>query len=76
VYSLHKTSTRAHIQRLAERELHASSAKVIAELRFDLPSTMKFHQKKSVDIEVDLWRFVVPQAESGGDDPPAWFNQS
>ncbi|CAB0036214.1 unnamed protein product [Trichogramma brassicae] len=32
-------------------------AKVLAELRYDLPSTYKFHKKKSVDIEVDFIRF-------------------
>ena len=30
---------------------------VVAELRFDLPSTYKFHKQKSVDIEVDFIRF-------------------
>ena len=31
---------------------------VLAELRYDLPSTYKFHKKASVDIEVDFIRFV------------------
>nr|XP_055163723.1 rRNA N6-adenosine-methyltransferase METTL5 [Nyctereutes procyonoides] len=30
---------------------------IIAELRYDLPASYKFHKKKSVDIEVDLIRF-------------------
>ena len=30
---------------------------VVAELRFDLPATYKFHKQKSVDIEVDFMRF-------------------
>ena len=34
-------------------------AQVLAELRYDLPKTMSFHKKKSVDVEVDLWRFEV-----------------
>jgi len=29
---------------------------VIAELRYDLQASYKFHKKKSVDIEVDLIR--------------------
>ena len=41
------------------RQLGASSADVLAELRYDLPATMRFHKQKSVDIEVDLWRFEV-----------------
>lgn len=34
-------------------------AEVLAELKYDLPSTYKFHKRKSVDIDVDLYRFVV-----------------
>lgn len=60
VYSLHKSSTREFIQRLAERELRATSAEVLAQLRYDLPASYKFHKQKSKDIEVDLWRFEVP----------------
>ncbi len=30
---------------------------VVAELRYDLPKTYKFHKKKSVDVEVDFIRF-------------------
>lgn len=33
------------------------SMEVMAELRFDLPATYRFHKQKSVDIEVDLIRF-------------------
>lgn len=63
VYSLHKSSTRAHIARVAERELRAEAAEVIAQLRYDLPATYAFHKDKSRDIEVDLWRFEVPQRQ-------------
>eukprot|EP00798_Chlamydomonas_sp_ICE-L_P020578 gene20578-27374_t len=59
VYSLHKTLTRAHIQKVAERDLGAASAKVLAEMKYNLPASMKFHKQKSVDIAVDLWRFEV-----------------
>ncbi|XP_041117850.1 rRNA N6-adenosine-methyltransferase METTL5 [Polyodon spathula] len=57
VYSLHKTSTREHIQKKA----HDWKVKmeVIAELRYDLPASYKFHKKKSVDIEVDFIRFSM-----------------
>lgn len=60
IYSLHKSSTRDYIQRLATKELRAQSAEVLAQLRYDLPATYKFHKQKSKDIEVDLWRFEVP----------------
>ncbi|XP_010889229.1 rRNA N6-adenosine-methyltransferase METTL5 isoform X2 [Esox lucius] len=55
VYSLHKTSTRDHIQKKASD--WGVNMKVIAELRYDLPASYKFHKKKSVDIKVDFLRF-------------------
>ena len=65
VYSLHKRSTRRHVQRQAE--MWGSRASVVAELRYDLPSTYGFHRKSSVDIEVDLWRSVPGRPAA---DPP------
>ncbi|KAK6485085.1 rRNA N6-adenosine-methyltransferase METTL5-like [Huso huso] len=56
VYSLHKTSTREHIQKKADD--WKVKMEVIAELRYDLPASYKFHKKKSVDIEVDFIRFM------------------
>ncbi|GIL76698.1 hypothetical protein Vretifemale_6291 [Volvox reticuliferus] len=44
VYSLHKSSTREFIAKTAKRDLGASSAEVLAMLRYDLPPTMKFHR--------------------------------
>lgn len=44
VYTLHKSSTRAHIKRTADKELHAASSEVLAQLRFDLPATYTFHK--------------------------------
>ncbi|GMJ07418.1 hypothetical protein like AT4G28830 [Hibiscus trionum] len=67
VYSLHKTSTRDYIKRAALRDLNASSAEVLCELRFDVPQLYKFHKKKEVDIAVDLWRFV-PKRSRGKKD--------
>lgn len=61
IYSLHKTSTREHIGKIAVRDLKAKSAEVLAQLRYDLPATYKFHKQKSRDIEVDLWRFEVSE---------------
>ncbi|KAL2631282.1 hypothetical protein R1flu_015968 [Riccia fluitans] len=59
VYSLHKTSTREHVQRGALRDLKAKTAEVLCELRYDLPASYKFHKKREVDIAVDLWRFTI-----------------
>lgn len=60
IYSLHKSSTRAYIQKKAT-EL-GLEFEVVAELRYDLPASYKVHKKKSVDIEVDFLRFVKPPA--------------
>lgn len=57
VYSLHKSATRAYIKKKAEEM--GIQAEVIAELRYNLESTYKFHKKATVNIEVDCWRFDV-----------------
>lgn len=54
VYSLHKTSTRKHVTQFAENL--GGNVKVIAELKYNLINSYKFHKFKSVDIEVDLIR--------------------
>mmetsp|Transcript_17307 Transcript_17307/g.55490 ORF Transcript_17307/g.55490 Transcript_17307/m.55490 type:complete len:181 (+) Transcript_17307:290-832(+) len=64
VYSLHKSSTRAHIAKVAPK-MGAATADVIAELRYNLPASYKWHKEKDKDIEVDLWRFAMPQKEAG-----------
>ena len=56
VYSLHKTSTRQHILKKAEE--FNLSGEVVAELRYNLPKTYKFHKKASVDVQVDFFRFT------------------
>ena len=45
VYSLHKSSTRAHVARVAAGELRAASAEVLVQLRFDLPASYAFHRR-------------------------------
>jgi len=54
VYSLHKRSTRDFI--LQKIEEWGLTAEVVAELRWEIPQSYKFHKKKSVDIEVDFIR--------------------
>ncbi|XP_061712528.1 rRNA N6-adenosine-methyltransferase METTL5 [Cydia pomonella] len=58
VYSLHKSSTRTHIQKKIKE--WGVKGTVIAELRYDLPATYKFHKQQSRDIAVDLWRVHHP----------------
>ncbi|KAK3913513.1 rRNA N6-adenosine-methyltransferase METTL5 [Frankliniella fusca] len=59
VYSLHKTSTRDHV--LSKAEKWGAKGEVLAELRYDLPASYRFHKKQSVDIEVDFIRFSFPK---------------
>ena len=54
VYSLHKTATREHVKKKASE--WGVKLDVLAELRFDLAASYKFHRKKTVDIEVDFIR--------------------
>ncbi|KAK3233025.1 hypothetical protein CYMTET_56642 [Cymbomonas tetramitiformis] len=63
VYSLHKSSTRAHVLRVAETELGATKAEVVAEMRYDISASYKFHKEKSKDIAVDFLRFELPGRE-------------
>ncbi|XP_022254067.1 methyltransferase-like protein 5 isoform X2 [Limulus polyphemus] len=60
VYSLHKTATREHIRKKTKE--WGVNMEVISELRFDLPSSYKFHRQQSVDIEVDFIRFSFPSS--------------
>lgn len=57
VYSLHKSSTRAHV--LKQANMYGAKGEVLAQLKYDLPSTYKFHKKSSVDVEVDFYRFEL-----------------
>ncbi|KAL1131324.1 hypothetical protein AAG570_010942 [Ranatra chinensis] len=52
VYSLHKTSTRNHIVKKFE-----GRCQVLAQLRFNIDHSYKFHTRDSVDISVDLIKF-------------------
>lgn len=54
VYSLHKSSTREHIEKRAVA--WGTRPEVLAQLRFDVPAMYGFHRQASVDVEVDLWR--------------------
>lgn len=55
VYSLHKTSTRDFLKKKAVSL--GFNGEVLAEMKYALPKTMPFHKSKSVDIQVDFWRF-------------------
>lgn len=57
VYSFHKTSTRDFVSRVVNH--WGMNVEVVAQMKFDLPQTYKFHKEKSVDVEVDLIRVAV-----------------
>lgn len=59
VYSMHKSSTREYILRKAKESWGVDSVEVIAQLKFDLPATYKFHKKDKVTIDVDLLRLQI-----------------
>ena len=61
VYSLHKSSTRAHVEKIARVVFRAARAEVLAEMRYDLPRTYAHQREANVEIEVDLWRFEPPE---------------
>jgi len=63
VYSLHKSSTRAHLARVAAR-LGVGCA-LVAELSFPIPATYAFHRDEARDVAVDLLRFVKGGAGAG-----------
>lgn len=58
VYSFHKTSTRDYLIRTLRNDW-GLDVKVVAQMKFDIPNMYKFHQKKSVDVEVDLIRVCL-----------------
>lgn len=58
VYSFHKTSTRPFLLKKIQREWNLT-VEVVAEMKFDIPNTYKFHEKKNVAIDVDLLRISM-----------------
>lgn len=57
IYSMHKTSTRAYLQKKAEE--WGCEFTVIAEMKFDLPAKYAFHKKDNVTVAVDLIRLGI-----------------
>ncbi len=53
-YSLHKTTTRAFIQRSLEAE--GLDVEVLYQTRFEIPHMFDFHKKRKVGMDVDLIR--------------------
>jgi predicted RNA methylase len=68
VYSFHKTSTRDFLIRQVEE--WGYQIQVVAEMKFDLPQTYKFHKERNVDISVDLIRVDVTSSSSSSSPVP------
>ena len=64
VYSLHKSSTRAHLFSVGVGL--GAMPEVVAQLRFDIPRMYAFHTQDSADVDVDLLRFVVGGMQGQG----------
>lgn len=47
----------AYIQKKAQE--WGARGSVVAELRYNIEASYKFHKHKSKDIEVDFWRFEI-----------------
>jgi predicted RNA methylase len=57
VYSFHKSSTRPYLQKIVKQ--WGYEVQVVAQMKFDIPNSYKFHKKKSVDVDVDLIRVIL-----------------
>uniref|UniRef100_A0A914M8I2 Methyltransferase-like protein 5 n=1 Tax=Meloidogyne incognita TaxID=6306 RepID=A0A914M8I2_MELIC len=71
VYSLHKSSTRKFLERRfcrAEKE-NGEFIRVerVAEMRWNLDQSYRFHKKQSVDIAVDLFMFERNRVDHGNE---------
>ncbi|XP_054735037.1 rRNA N6-adenosine-methyltransferase Mettl5 [Anastrepha obliqua] len=59
VYSFHKSSTRDYIHKKVKD--WNVKGNVVAELKYNIDTCYSFHKSKSVDINVDFWRFDVSE---------------
>lgn len=62
VYSFHKSSTREFLLKTLQQWGH--QANVVAEMKFDLPRSYKFHKEANVDVNVDLIRVEVAVSDN------------
>jgi putative methylase len=56
VYSIHKSSTRRHLERWFSE--HACGAKRIITTKMEIPHQLSFHRKKRAYVDVDVFRIV------------------
>jgi putative methylase len=56
VYSIHKSSTRKHLERWFRE--YAQSAKRIMSTQMEIPHQFSFHRKKRAYVDVDIFRIA------------------
>ena len=54
VFSLHKASTKAYIEKFIKEKIEGCEGEMLNIIKFDLPKTYKFQKEKSRSIEVVL----------------------
>lgn len=69
VFSMHKSSTRAHILGCAHAIGAVGGARVVAQLKFDIPKLYEFQTCDSLDVAVDLIRFDVDGSAISAPEP-------
>lgn len=64
VYSFHKSSTREYLLKKFNDPERGLSVEVLAQMKFDIGKSYKFHKEKSVDVLVDLIRTCYTEPKS------------
>lgn len=71
LFSLHKASTRAFIEKFVNEKLVGLTCEMLNIIKFDLPKTYKFQKEKSRQIEVVLVK-VSKAAASDAEEAKEW----
>jgi len=66
VYSFHKRSTRDFLLKMIREDWGFPESEVVAEMKFDIPNSYKFHKCKTKDVEVDLIRICMVNHDNVG----------
>ena len=61
------TYLHACVSRVSRVECAGASARVVAELQFEIPKMYKHHKHESLDVAVDFWRFSPRVGEDAAD---------
>jgi len=64
--SFHKRSTRDFLLKMIREDWGFAESEVVAEMKFDIPNSYKFHKCKTKDVEVDLIRICMVNHDNVG----------